>query len=233
MSLIDDNQNSPKLEDLIGEGKKYRDPDAVAKAVLEKDAYIQRLEKEAEEARAELRTRLTLEELSDKILSSPKTPIQPTPGNPPAEADLNKNTPDISALVAQELAKTRSAEQTAVNMEKAKAGLKERFGGDYVSALTSVAESLSVNTKFLDGLAAQSPTAFLQLVDSVKPKDDRRPLAPPTSGLDPARGGLPSGVKNNKYYQELRRTDQKLYFSKKVQAELYRNAMEQGSKFYE
>lgn len=233
-SLLDENATIPKFEDLIGEGKKFRDQEAVAKAVFEKDAYIQRLEKEAEDARTELRARLTLEELSEKFVSKAPQPIQPTPVTSPVEADPKIAQPlDIAKLVAEELAKTKSTELTKANIEKSKAGLKDRFGGDFATALKGVAESLSVSTNFLDSVAAQSPEAFFNLVDSVKPRDDRRPTSPPQSGIDPNRGSPVSGAKNNKYFQELRRRDPKLYFSKSVQADLYRQAMDQGSKFYE
>lgn len=233
-SLLDDNTATAKLEDLMGEGKKYRDPDAVAKAIHEKDAFIAQLEKEAEDARTELRARLTLEELSEKFVSKNPQPIQPPQVTTPEKADRDVAQPvDIAKLVADELAKTKSVEKTNANMDKAKAGLKDRFGGDYATALKGIAETLAVGTSFLDSIAAQSPEAFFNLIDSVKPRDDRRPVSPPTSGLDPNRGAPVSGVKNNKYYQNLRKTDPQAYFSKHVQAELYRNAMDMGSKFYE
>ena len=55
------------LEDLVGEGKKYRDPNALAKSRVEADRYIKKLEAEHKQMREELTSRQALADLVDEI----------------------------------------------------------------------------------------------------------------------------------------------------------------------
>jgi hypothetical protein len=80
-------------------------------------------------------------------------------------------------------------------------------------------------------MAATSTTAFLKLIDSVKPAD--APLAvPPRSAVDTGRQAPVTGRKNKAYYDNLRKTDLNTYFSKRVQNEMHAEALRQGADFF-
>lgn len=234
-SLFDGDQaTNPTFEDLVGPDKKYKTPQDAARALVEKDRFIEQLKLETETARNEIRARTTLEELADRIASKAPNGENRTP---PVEPGSSKQEPpaptDLKAEVARLLAEERNSSNRASNLEKAKAAAKERFGGDYNATLRQIAEELGVSDKFLTDMAASSPTAFTKLIDSVKAPDVNRPLSPPASNVDTGRIFNNPNVKNKAYYDNLRKTDLNTYMSKRVQQELYKEAMAQGSKFYE
>ena len=233
--LFTDDQPEITFDDLVGEGKKYRDTDAVAKALAEKDRFIKQLEEENATARQELRSRTNLEDIVNQLKTEQRQ-IDPQPNReisqpPRQEPIVEEPSEDLETKIA-EILKSKDAEKTRMaNIETARSGLRERFGADYNQTLRSIVNELSVSEKFIMDLAATSPQGFFKLVDSVKAPDDKRPTTPPQSK---APGVLPntSGRRNKAYYDELRRTDINLYLSPRTQNQYYRDAMEQGDAFY-
>lgn len=222
------------FDSLVGEGKKYRDPDAVAKAVAEKDRFIEQLQSEAAIARQELRSRTNLEDVVNQLKASrtpPSSEIAPTPRQEPVVEPTPTTPDDLDARVARLLAERDAQGNKTKNLETATNGLRERFGADYKQTLKTIVDELGVTESFVNGLAATSPTGFLKLIDSVKAPDDRRPTSPPASRINsvlPVTGGR----RNKAYYDELRRADVNKYLEPKVQQQYYKDAMEQGDSFY-
>lgn len=222
------------FEALVGEGKKFKDPDALAKGKLEADHHIANLEKELSDMRAELQGRLSMEELLDKVQTRTSND-EVTPPNP-----LNVRTDEQEdGLVSRDLAKEvralveaeRKKERREANVSSAKAELKKRFGADYNSKLQNIADSLEVSVNMLSDMAATSPAGFIKLIDSVaKPDKD---ISIPNTQIDTNRDRKEFTSKNAAYYKELRRSDPKTYWSKHNQVEMNREAVRQGSAFYE
>lgn len=234
--LFDNDQTVEVTFDaLVGEGKKFKSADDLAKSKLEADRFIEQLKKEADEARTELRSRLSLEELSEQLLSRA---AQPNP-TPPVEASRRQDDPaptpqpNLQEEVKKLLAEEKSRASRENNISQTRAALKERFGGDYNATLRQITEELGVSDKFLSDMAATAPAAFLKLVDSVQAPDVNRPTSPPQSGVDTSKQFNQQLSKNNAYYQKMRKEDPKLYFSKRIQTELHNEAMRQGQKFFE
>lgn len=228
-----DGDQTITFDSLVGEGKKYRDPDAVAKAVAEKDRFIEQLQAENATARQELRSRANLEDVVNQLKATrtpPSSEIAPTPRQEPV-VDTKPPTEDFEATVKRLLEAEKSKDNTTRNIETAMNGLRERFGADYKQTLKTIVDELGVTEQFVNGLAASSPTGFLKLVDSVKAPDDKRPVSPPASRINsvlPVTGGR----RNKAYYDELRRSDVNKYLEPKVQQQYYKDAMEQGDSFY-
>lgn len=222
---VNDLTKEIKFEDLVGEGKKFRDPDAVAKKVLHADQHIEKLETELSELRTDLSARLRVEEMLDKLKT--QRDDQRNPADSPKEPGSKKEV-DIAAEVQRLLKEEKSKETREGNLLKTRAGLKERFGADYNQRLIQIAEELSVSKDFLSSIATTSPEGFFKLVDSVASPDPKRPVTPPNPSRDPLKGGAPVGTKNNAYYQALRREKPDLYFSRKIQNEMHAEIMRQG-----
>lgn len=221
---------SVTADQLVGEGKKFKTADDLAKSKVHADQHISNLEKELSELRGELQARLTVEQLMEKIQKPAEKPNdqrnveQPKPQEP--------GSPNLTEEVSKILAAERRKEKAESNLNSVRNELKTRFGADYNQKLASIADELNVSKEFLTDMAKTSPTGFLKLIDSVAPADKERPITPPQSERNSA-GVIPnSGVKNAAYYRELRRTKPDVYFSKKVQAEMHNEAVRQGASFY-
>lgn len=222
------------LADLVGEGKRYRDEAALAKAITEKDAFIERLKEEAAEARAELRARLNLEELADKVLT--RKPTEPvTPPTNRNEPPLVKEEPapsDLASEVRRLLKEEKAREDRTANLNKSIAALQEAYGPDYQQALAKAAQSLGVSKEYLTEMASTTPDGFTRLVTATVTPDTNVPVTPPVSSTGVQPDPKHSSKKNAAYYNELRRNDPKKYFSKAIQNEMYKSAKELGDAFF-
>jgi hypothetical protein len=226
------------FQELVGEGKKYKDPVAAGRALVEKDAFIEKLKREAqaerEEAariREELNSRQTLQSLIDQIKTM-RTTERPDGGDhSPERPDPNQTTnsgPDIEKVV-----ETILEQKTRQSVEKANAArvvevLKQNFGPGYAEVLRKKVRELGLDEDLLDRLAKTNPSAFFKLVDvSETPK---APSNPPQS-LRKSPDST-SGTRNFEYYEKLRRTDRDRYWSPEVQAQLIKDAAALGNDFY-
>lgn len=230
--LFEQEDQPVSFDDIVGEGKKYRDTEAVAKALLEKDRFIKQLEEENATARQELRSRTNLEEVVNQLRAKPEPQpnreITPTPRQEPI---VETPEVDIEAKIAEVLETRLAGETRRANIETARSGLKERFGADYNQTLRSIVSELGVSEQFILDLAAKSPNGFFKLVDSIQPPDDKRPVTPPANKIPTALPNT-SGRRNKAYYDELRRTNINEYLSPRIQNQYYRDALEQGDAFY-
>lgn len=221
-------QEEVKFEDLVGEGKKFRDPDAAAKKIVHADQHISNLEKELAEMRTELQTRLTVEEMMGKL----EQKREPTREMLETNRQETGKEIDLSAEVQKLMKQEKEKDRREANISAARAGLKERFGADYNQRLKSIAEELSVSEEFLSQMAASSPSGLLKLVDSVAKPDDNRPISPPKGSVDPFKISSPDR-KSKAYYDKIRKEDPGLYFSRRVQNEMHAEAVRQGASFYQ
>lgn len=219
-------------ETLVGEGKKFKTPEDLAKAKLESDSFINKLKGELQEMRTELQSRLTLEEMMDKIRSQepPAGEMQNTTQQEPGPSE---STNDLEQRVRKLLEEERSKESRERNIKTVRDTLKQRFGADYNNRLKSLAQSLEVSESFLTDMAGKSPQAFIALVEGSSKTDTSPSGAPPRSSMDVNHSMNEASRKNWAYYSNLRKQDPRSYFSAKVQAEIHKEAMRQGPKFYE
>lgn len=236
---IDPNKNY--LEDYVGEGKKFKSAEDLAKGKAESDLFIERLQRENAEMRGELKTRITLEEAVQRISSlEPRSPSND--GDPPRrEGDDGTSvvTPDkLDALLDEALSKREQANQRQRNTEFVKTKLQETFGANFARELKERAAKLGVGEQFLNNLAAEQPGAFLKLFDigTTKREADSTVFTPPrTSVNSDAQTFRPGndGVRHKSYYDNIRKTDPTRYWTPAVQNEMHKEAIRQGPAFFD
>jgi hypothetical protein len=221
------------FSELVGEGKKFRDEKTLARSKVESDLFIKRLQEEMSGLRQELNTRMTLEQYMEKIKDSPPpNPNQNTNSGNEGDAPLSlEKIEQIVEKKAQELAGRRIQEQNVLQVQEA---LKAHYGNDYVPKLEEATQSLGLSKEFMSNLAKEQPKAFLKLLGvGDKPnnpmKSDSGIFTPPQSN----QTFRPSGnTKNYAYYQNIKKTDPKTYWSASVQNEMHKSAMELQESFY-
>lgn len=220
------------LDQLVGEGKKFRDVSALAKGKLEADNHISNLEQELAELRTELKARLTLEEMMSSIETKRGQPNSEMPDTRRQEPEV-KNTSDIdlAAEVQKLLRQERLKETRESNLASTRAALRERFGDDYNNKLTEISNELGVSVGFLKEMGETSPAGFIKLIDSVAKPDDKRPLGAPTS-MKSTVPVDPSVKKDAAYFRKLRKENPSAYFSRQVQKEMHDQALRLGEAFF-
>lgn len=236
--IVDPSKNW--LEEYVGEGKKFKDAADLAKGKAHSDAFIYRLQKEADELRKELNTRIKLEEFMDRMNSqnssgaSQATQTAGIGNQSDGTASSATSPDDIEALIEQRLAQREAETRSKQNLETARSRLQEAFGANYQAELEARTESLGLTKEFVANLAKTQPKALFALlgVDGQQQKrsDD---LFTPKSSVNTSGLGLgQSSEKNWAYYEKMRKQNPAVYFSSPVQNEMHKQAARLGERFY-
>jgi len=226
-------QEEPKSSlhaQLVGEGKKFQDDEALARGKLEADDFIEKLQGELAGLREELDRRDKVEDIVGSLR-------QQQEDQPPAEENTN-TTPslskdEIASLVRSELVNVEQENTFTNNVDVAGRTLAEKLGGikEAQQFVATQAKELGVNEKWLMDMAGRSPTAFFKVVGMAG--DEEAPTPSPsietstvnTEALDVKQfGGPAEGTKE--YYDQLRKTDSKKYWSREIQSKIHKLAQE-------
>lgn len=221
--------NKDYLAELVGEGKKYSDPNELAKGAVFKDQHITRLEREAAEMRETIKTLSAtkrMEELLDQMKALRDAP--PAPSNvdnqdrEPTSKSVGLTPEDVTKIVEQREDEGRRKANSATVRNR----LVQEFGADYVQKVKEQAAKLGLPVEYLDQTAQNSPNAFYQLMGiSPQPRlpENDNPHAPPRSTT--TKNFSPnSQEKNWAYYENMRKTDPARYHTISVQNEMERQA---------
>jgi hypothetical protein len=216
---------------LVGEGKKFKTPQDLARGKAEADAFIARLQQEQADLRNELAQRARLAELVDRLDKPQDTPPpqqqrQDTPTQPENQGiDPSKLNEIVNKLLSE-----REAGNTAKqNLDAVKQTLVDKLGPNYAEKIKTQATQLGVSTDFMESVAKQSPSAFYNLIGLnatktrdgfVTPDGQRTSFEPTTKGRD------------MKHYENIRKTDPTKYWSPQVQNQLHKDALAMGEKFF-
>ena len=225
----DINTSAPQgtsLDQLVGEGKKFTDTEALAKGKFESDLFIKQLQEE----NATLRTQTEKASTVDEVLAQIKAmnvpveqvmqPSVETPSVPVAPVDMNKTIREELLLLNVETTREQN-KKTALDQ------LASIVGTDNVAyAIKSKAEELGCHPEFLQTAAEQSSEAFLTYFRN--PGD---PAPRPTSQGMNTQGFGNSGVDPSTArmaeLNALRKTDKKAFHSASVQNEIMSLAAQQ------
>jgi len=246
-NLFDEVDNLPEVEvpdqtddrdyasELIGDGKKYSDIKKAAKALLDKDNFIERLKTENAEMRASLKGEAKMDEFLERISKLNQTPSNAAPsGNQPADPPAGTET--LKGLSLEDVEKLLSNRESAAierkNLEQSKATAMKAFGANYAAELKVRATELGTTPEFLNSIAKQNPSAFARLIGAeVAPT---APSVPRTSVNSGANRDNKGDVRNEKYYSDLRRKmGDAEFFRPKVQTQLHQDMLSQGKSFFD
>lgn len=244
------------LEDLVGEGKKFKDAQALARGKAESDAYILKLQEELQGLRTDLSERLTAEQVAEnlrkQLASSNTIPEQPASqqaqysaqdGVDQNEGD-NRNAPqsltreEIDKLVNQRLQESQSQQTQRENLRSVKQALIDTLGPGYEAELRQSIDSLGLSQTEADTLARTQPKAFLKMVVGdrapTKPSPASNQISRSAQGTnsDSFTSSQSSGLKNYCYYERMRKEDPAKYWTPQVQNEMFAQAKELGPEVF-
>lgn len=161
------------LETLVGEGKKFKTVEDLAKSKLESDNFIATLTTETAGYKEEI-ARLTAEVNARKTVEDQIKALNANKVVPPANSGTPEHKPQGQVITDEDLTKrvkaiTESETQASVaraNLSTVIEQLVKVYGSEEKAnaALQAKAQELKVSTKFLESAAAQSPQAFFSLI---------------------------------------------------------------------
>jgi hypothetical protein len=235
LAPLQEDENKNYFEELVGEGKKFKTPEELARGKAESDRFIARLLEEKKQLAEDLNARMRLEEVLDRMTNPGnnqpvRTPVQPDPDND----GQDKRTVDPVAIAKQVREELIREQQDAVrlqNIQDVKAKLAETWGPGFAQKLDETAKSLGMTREQINQVAMDTPKAFFKLVGADAPKAQTDLFTPPSSSVNaPFQPG--TSERNYAYYQKLRKTDPTAYHSPSVQMQEYKDALRLGEKFY-
>jgi hypothetical protein len=141
---------------LVGDNQKYKTPEDLAKAYTNADQFIETLKEENRKLREQATSAKTIDEVLERMS---KHSGSPEDDNPPAQAFKLE---DVQQLVEKTLVGRESAKHKQLNLDKADALMKEKFG-DKAGDIFKQKASSPEKAKILMDLAATDPSEFLSL----------------------------------------------------------------------
>jgi len=233
LGLFDDHNEADDatkdfLAELVGEDKKFKSVEDLARGKAESDRFITQLQNELAEARTEVQKRIALEELKTAILERETNGGQPN-GQPiedkPASVDANS----IEELVSKKLADLETTKTKTANEAVVTETLNQLWGDNAATELKRVAADVGMSVKELGELGQRNPKALFKLIGV-----GNQPV--PNGGSVPRSSihvdNSVNGERNKKYYDKLKATDPRSYWDKKTQVAMMKDAMRLKESFY-
>lgn len=232
--------------ELVGEGKKFKDAQALARSVAEKDSvFIPQLQLELRKAREDI-VRLSeraqvnqrLETIQELLARKPEAPV------PQANQPSEPVSPDLSDERFNALLDARDQKRSREdNIKEAQKILKNAFGTEVKTKVEDMATKLGVGIEFLNGVAADKPAVFYELMgispDGVKhaapgPTLDGVTFAPPRNRVnsDSFKPNLTSD-RTETYYENMRLSEPKKYHTRDMQWQEHNDAIRLGEAFFD
>jgi hypothetical protein len=230
------------LSDLVGEGKKFKTPQDLARGKIEADNFIERLKTENAKVREELNTRIKLEEVMDRI-TNVAAPLA-APSNQAHAADEQARAPaplteeQISKMMDAELTKRETLNAQTQNLNQVKNRLRSVYGDNFASKMKDKATELGLGPEFLNDIASKNPKAFFKLVGvSEVPQQDRNNLfaSPPRSDIS-GESFAPQNTERTKAYYDKIQKDMgtgKFYADIRIQNQMHEDSQRLGERFYD
>lgn len=228
------------FQELVGEGKKFKDQQDLAKGKWQSDHYIKTLEMQKDELRKDYlklkedyEARAKLEELIDQLH---KQPFQQPPINdntPPVKMDKpGLDSSQIESLVSNKIQEHEASKKQNDNFNSVKNKLKERYGSNYQDALKQQIEELGITEDYANTLARNNPTVFNRTFGLDTPVQQQSFQTPPRSTRISDNFNQKGSQKRTwSYYQELKSKNPKIYYDPKIAVQMDKDMQELGNAF--
>jgi hypothetical protein len=226
---IDENKNY--LEELVGDGRKFKSPEELARGKYLADMHIVTLERKADQLREdyiklreEHMARTKIEDLLNQRLSQPdNTSI---PDRPSQTWDPAK----IESLVSTKMQEFETQKKQSENFNLVKNKLRERYGDNYQPYLNQQMTQLGLDADSLNNMARTQPNILVKALnlDISAPSYDNNL---PRSSVRTDQFAPKVEKRTWSYYENIRKTDPTRYYSPKITTQMEQDYQRLGTDF--
>jgi len=243
-SQTNDGSGQSFLDKYVGEGKKYKDVEELAKAYDNANTFIPTLKSDLDSMKDFMTAQFgELAKNANRNPSEPPAnsngdggePANPAPASPPKNGDGEEV--DLNERIRQALEERDTEKRLQKNAQITEEAMIKHFGTKEaaVEAVRTKAQEMGVGPDWLANSAFNSPAAFFKIMDisTEAPKSNNTPGS--SSDVNPQRlSDFSPSVKPGTYahYDSLRKTDPKKYWNPETQAQMMKDAMRLGNDFY-
>ena len=216
---------------LVGEGKKYKTIDDLAKAYINADDFIEQLKAENRELKERVTATKTIDDVLERLKQQQSQPVdQPATGQHIAPSDLAK-------LVEQTVTGLETKKQRESNLLKADAKMREVFGEKAAEEFAKVAVTPDLKKVYME-LAAVDPDKFVGLFTGGNvPKNTAS--ADVSGGVNTTvnysttnQGGRANTPGTKEFYDNVRRSNPALYYSQDFQLKMDQTVRNNPNLYY-
>jgi len=243
-NLLDDNKdtdtveidpNKNYLEDLVGDGKKFKSPEELAKGKYEADQYIEILKRRQDEMRAdymkiseESKTRATLEDLLKEYTQKQQTSNdEPEVKDDKPEIDLKQ----LDSLVSNKIREHDLSKRQEDNFNLVKGKLQERYGANYKNTVAKQIDELGITETELNEMARRQPKVLIRTLGLDQERQIEQFQSPPRSQRSDSFKPAGPQKRTWAYYQNLRKTNPEAWFDRKTAIQMQQDAIDLGEAF--
>ena len=216
-------------------GENWKDPEVLAKGKLEADGYIKTLEDQLAQMREDMKKQdyqaQILEQLQNKATES--TAVNNEVPNNNGDINTQNTTASVDeetlkSLVEQTLSQREKDNTVQQNLSQVDKELESSFGTEAAATVQKKAQELGMSMDRLRDIAAESPSAFFTLIGQ-----PQKTFSPMVQGSVRTEGvNMQASTERDwSYYQKLRRENRNLYYSPKVQQQMFQDKARLGEKF--
>lgn len=226
-------------DELVGEGKKFKTDEDLARGKYESDAYINTLTKKLDEVQADM---LRIKQESDArasledLVTQMKTPKEPAVNTiTPSVLDGNtkpylSNPDEVKHIASSTYNEMKLREQEDNNLDLIVGKLKERYGDNYTSQLKTQATSLGLSDQEVEAMARRTPNVLIKAL-GLDARQGEGFQAPPRSGTRTDQFSPNVPKRTWAYYQNLKKTNSTLYWDPKTTVQMHKDAEALGTAF--
>lgn len=235
----DFDENKNYLDELVGEGKKFKDYAALAKGKAHSDHHIEILERRFDDLRGEYekvlnesKTQAKLQELIDNLETRGK---QRDDTNDDTHNVSDDHRPDfdpqeIDKLISTKLQEAEARKRESENLRKAEDRLKEQFGPRFWASVDEKANNLGLTRDDVITMAKKSPEAMFNTL-GLNQRVTHDDITPPRSNTRDPNFNMGAKKRTWSYYQELKKSDPDTYWNPKTAVQMDRDAIALGEAF--
>lgn len=243
-SLLDAQTEQPTLDpnknylpDLVGEGKKFKTPEDLAKGKYESDMYINTLTRQFDELRKDFlkereenTSRAKLQELIDQVKSQ-QTNSSTNPNAKVTEEKPSVDIKEIETLVSSKIKEDKETSRREANFNLVKSKLMERYGNNFQSVLDQQIKDLDLTINEANELARTRPQVFIKTLGLDQPQIKEGFQSPPRNNLQSSTFKPTVEKRDWDYYQRMKMEDPVRYASTQTNVQMHKDVMELGEAF--
>jgi hypothetical protein len=226
------------VEELVGEGKKFKTIEDLAKGKAEADAFIAFKNREYDTLKEDylnLRKEHTagsrLEDLITKLSTAQQNSSNESPSVNEEEKVPAFKLEDIDARVNETISRLEMQRKETANFNEVQAKLQEKLGPNYENILKQQVSDLGLSPEDVNTLAKKSPKAFFKTLGLEEQSKGDVFNAPPRS-QNRSDSFSPSTTKRTwNFYEKMRKENPSLYLNPKTQVQMHKDHRELGNVF--
>lgn len=219
--------NSP-VALLVGEGRKYKTLEDLAKAYIHLDEHTLSVKEENAKFREQLAQASTLDDVLKQLKDT-----KPAPSDQSAAPVKGLGVEDVAAIVKQTVTGLETTARKQANLVAADNKMKELFGDKAAEVFVKEAATPQMREALIS-LASVSPDKFVALfTKDAPPGSSAGKTNVNTAAMQSiSHSGRATDPTTKEYFSEIRKKDPKLFYSASVQLAMQKAAISNRDHFY-